>query len=64
MRLLVTVRVAVLLDADVAAARVALEVLDPALAGADLADHRRSPPSSHSWKVTVLRNLPTQSPPV
>ena len=36
--------VAVLVDADVAAARVALEVLDPALAGADLADHRRSPP--------------------
>ena len=32
-------RVAVLLDADVAAARVALEVLDPALARADLADH-------------------------
>ena len=31
--------VAVLLHADVAAARVALEVLDPALARADLADH-------------------------
>src|SRR3954452_11006045 len=31
--------VAVLVDTDVAAARVTLEVLDPALTGADLADH-------------------------